>query len=134
MFKERKLQGTPRLTKNAWKHSLPISQIDFLKNRVELWSRLASVVFIEEYGWSAHLQPQLLDSLIIIQRHQEELRVLLSIHRSHQREVLRESRIYEENSKALSTYNTIYTSKPNGLKSLRLWKYISKSPYLERTV
>ncbi len=89
------------------KHSLPVSQIDFLKNRVELWSWLALVVFIEEYRRSAKLQPQLLDSLLIIQRHQEELRVLLSLDRGHQREVLGESRIYKENSKALFTYITM---------------------------
>lgn len=79
---------------NVLKHSLPVSQIDFLKNGVEIWSWLALVVFIEEYRRSAKLQPQLLDSLLIIQRHQEELRVLLSLDRGHQREVLRESRIY----------------------------------------
>lgn len=92
---------------NALKHSLPVSQIDFLKNGVEIWSWLALVVFIEEYRRSAKLQPQLLDSLLIIQRHQEELRVPLSLDRGHQREVLRESRIYKENSKALFTYNTM---------------------------
>lgn len=71
-------------------HLLSVRQVDPSEERVVLWAGFTHVILVQEDRRAAHLQSELLDALLIINRQQEGLTALLRLHRRQDREVLRE--------------------------------------------
>lgn len=69
-------------------YPLSISQVDLREDRVQSRCRPPLMVLIQEDGRLAHLQPQLLDPLGVIDREQEGPSALLRPNGSHEGEVL----------------------------------------------
>lgn len=80
----------------SFNYPLSISQVDILEDRVQSRTGTALTVLIPEDRRLAHLQPQLLDPLGIIDREQEASRALLSPKGRQEGEVPWKAGVWEE--------------------------------------